>query len=208
MIPWQADIGFLDRERNPSPPNFDVIMNNIEKGEYFTEANQYIQVVKDMPVHVPPHVFDAILTRFRRAHHVFLVRHPYHMIPSYFKAIAKDPQYADYTEDVIKLDTTYKPLLETAQKILGSRPGSALMLDAESLHAHPRESLGKLCNHIGVPFVEQLLQWEPHKTPSSWHDLYAFEGWLDAVLESSGWVPRPLNSESGIPPSSTPSTLK
>lgn len=191
MIPWQDSIGFLNRTKNPSPPSFRDIMDNIAAGEYFTQEDQNIQVIKDMPVHLPPHVFDEVCARFPAARHIFLVRHPYHMIPSYFKAIANDSQAADYTEEVIHLDTTYKPLLDAAERVASSGQGSALMLDAETLIADPRSSLTKLCSHIGVPFAESLLRWKPNEVPSSWRDLDAFEGWLDTVVSSSGWVVRP-----------------
>lgn len=191
MIPWQDSIGFLNRTKNPSPPSFGVIMDNIEAGEYFTKKDQHIQVIKDMPVHLPPHVFDAVCVRFPYARHIFLVRHPYHMIPSYFKAFANDPQASDYTEDVIHMDTTYKPLLDAAERVVSLGLGSALILDSESLNADPRVSLTRLCNHIGVPFASSVLQWKPNDIPSSWRDLDAFEGWLDTVVSSSGWVARP-----------------
>lgn len=199
MIPWQAKIGFLNREKNPNPPSFENIIDNIEVGDYFTQADQHVQVIKEMPVHVPPDVFDAIFERFPNAYHIFLVRHPYHMIPSYFKAILKDPQAADFTQDVIRMDTTYRPLLDAAQRISTSGSASVLMLDAESLHADPRSSLTRLCNHIGVPFVESVLQWTPNHYPSSWRDLHAFEGWLDTVVSSSGWEKRPLDADPVYP---------
>jgi len=195
MIPWQADIGFLNREKNPNPPSFEAIMDKIETGEYFTDASQHMQVIKDMPIHLPPEVFSALLVRFPRARHIFLVRHPYRMIPSYFKAISQDPQAEDYTKDVIQMDTTYKPLLEAAQSI----SGSALLLEAETLLADPRASLTSLCSHIGVPFVESLLQWEPNDIPSSWRDLDAFEGWLDTVVSSKGWIVRPFDEDLTYP---------
>mmetsp|Transcript_6994 Transcript_6994/g.11054 ORF Transcript_6994/g.11054 Transcript_6994/m.11054 type:complete len:291 (-) Transcript_6994:114-986(-) len=193
MIPWQADIGVLDREKFPQTLTFDDVLDKIEKGAYFTKEDQYIQVIKDMPVHVSSQLLRNIFERFPRAHHVFLVRHPFRMIPSYFKI----PDVATYSEDVIEKDVSFKPLLDLADQI--SLQGTVLLLDAETLLADPKKSLTILCDYIGAKFEESLLHWKPGDIPSSWHDLEAFDGWLDNVVSSSGWKPRPVDSTPPYP---------
>jgi len=80
---------------------------------------------------------------------------------------------------------------DAARKFATSGTRSILIMTAEALHAHPKASLVKICNHVGAPFTDSLLHWKPNEIPVSWRDLDAFEGWLDIVVASCRWQPRP-----------------
>lgn len=151
---------------------------------------QNIQVVKDMPCHVSPALFESILAQLPDAKHVFLVRHPYRTIPSYWPFVEAEPEV--FTRDVVLADITYKPMCDFTD-ILTERLGAAalLVLDADDFIRCAETPLRRLCDHIEVPFTSSLLHWTANEVPSSWRDLDAFEGWLDNVVASAGWIPKP-----------------
>ncbi|CAE7342416.1 unnamed protein product, partial [Symbiodinium natans] len=190
MIPWQSDIGFLDKTRMPDPPSFQRIFDNIKEGVYYTKEGQSLQVVKDMPCHFSDAQFEQLLAEFPAAHHAFLVRHPFQMIPSYLKALSQDANPEGFTDDIIIADTSYEPMVRAAKR-LKEASRNVLVIDAGELLAEPESRLRDLCDHIGVDFSPALLHWEPNKIPSSWLDLEHFEGWLDTVVSSNGWMARP-----------------
>ena len=64
-------------------------------------------------------------------------------------------------------------------------------------------TLNRLCDHMQVTYNPSILSWEPHKLPSSWEDLAAFEGWFGNVVASSGWITQDLLQEPPYPPDLT-----
>ena len=201
MIPWQAEIGFLDRKRHPNPPNYQDIITNIQSGEYAPSDDTRIQVVKDMACHGGLPLLKRIIAALPHAKHVLLIRHPYRAIPSYFRAIAADPLSESYTKELIQEDTSYDCLLQYAQRF---GAGSFLLVDADDLVRTPATSLQALCDYLGLAYSPSLLNWKPDALPPTWRDLDAFEGWLDNVASSSGWQERPeLGREVPYPSSCT-----
>jgi hypothetical protein len=207
MVPWQVDLGVY-RGFNPAPPDYQQAIHNLAAGHYLGSADavdetshgppstssQRLQIVKDMPCHGDMALLDRVTAAFPAAKHVLLVRHPFRAIPSYMKVAV------GYSDELMRADISYAGLLEYAEHLVQlqhagkeaqGRAQTFLLVDADDLIRDPAPALQRLCAHIGTLYSPGLLQWEAGAPPPSWGDLADFEDWLDAVLGSSGWVPRP-----------------
>ena len=212
MVPWQVDLGVY-RGFNPAPPDYQQAINSLAAGHYLGSGDAagekshgppsnssqrlLLQIVKDMPCHGHMALLDRVTAAFPAAKHVLLVRHPFRAIPSYMKVAV------GYSDEVMRADISYAGLLEYAQHLVqlqhagedaqgrAQHPDTFLLVDADDLIRDPAPALLRLCAHIGADYTPGMLQWEAGASPRSWGDLADFEDWLDAVVGSSGWVPRP-----------------
>ena len=107
--------------------------------------------------------------------HILLVRHPDGVLPS----------YAAHMEAPTMTDVCYEHQRSLSDH-LGSR---AIVLTAESLHAHPESTLTRLCDALNLPWDARMLRWTPGPRPE---DGVWAKHWYAGVHASSGWEPRPL----------------
>ena len=85
-------------------------------------------------------------------------------------------------------DISLAPLCQYHSHLLETQKRKPFLIEADDLLTHPKETLAALCSYIGVSFSDQILKWEPGAFPSSWNDsLWAFDGWIATVGQSSGW---------------------
>ena len=69
---------------------------------------------------------------------------------------------------------------------LRSSGQSPVILDSRELLLDPRGVMNQLCDHIGLPFSENMLHWEagPRAEDGVWAP-----HWYDAVHKSTGFAP-------------------
>lgn len=108
--------------------------------------------------------------------HCFLIRDPREMLLSIDKVLP-----------VLKLEDTGLPqqveVFDHVQKRTGRAPP---VVDARDLLSDPRSVLGKLCQALGVPFLENMLSWPQGRrsTDGVWA-----RHWYGAVEKSTGFLP-------------------
>lgn len=128
---------------------------------------------KHMAHHWLPHLQGDWLLRLSNA---FLIRHPAEMLPS-LTAKMGPPQLAD----------TGLPQQVALLRFIRERTGATPpVLDAEDILRDPQSALTRFCEVIGVPFLGQMLSWEPGRrdTDGVWAKY-----WYEAVEKSTGFEP-------------------
>jgi hypothetical protein len=106
---------------------------------------------------------------------VLLIRDPEQMLPSLAQNLAK-PSLRD---------TGLAMQAELYQRLvaLGQQPA---VLDAKQLLLDPRGVLSRLCVHLGIPFTEAMLHWQPGPRPED--GIWA-RYWYQNVHQSTGFEP-------------------
>lgn len=115
--------------------------------------------------------------------HFFLLRHPQEIIMSWYKVTGHVTM-----EDVGIIDLCR--IFRLVQSITDAAP---VAIYANDLVADPRRILSRLCTHLGIPFLEQMLHWEPALKGSN----LVFTGelstlastWYSTVADSQGFIP-------------------
>jgi hypothetical protein len=135
---------------------------------------------KHMAHHLLPRIDRGWLAELT---HCFLIRDPRKMLTSLVKNLP-NPRLAD----------TGLPqqceLVEVVQQRTGRTPP---IVDARDVLTSPRAMLEKLCDAVGVPFVEAMLSWPPGPRPTD--GIWA-KHWYAAVEQSTGFQPyKPKNEE-------------
>jgi hypothetical protein len=126
---------------------------------------------KHMTLHMIPgfdRSFMAGLTN------VFLIRHPARVIASYSKK-REAPTLADIGF------VQQAELVDQVADRLGAVP---LVVDSADIRATPRETLGRLCAALGIPFAEGMLRWPAGPKP---YDGAWAPHWYNAVHASTGF---------------------
>jgi hypothetical protein len=119
------------------------------------------------------HLLDLDRSFMKSLTNVILTRNPVEMLPSFDKVI-KNPSiddvgyklHIDLIEDFRKNDIDF------------------IVLDSMNVLLNPEGVLKQMCNHIGIPFDENMLQWKPSKRPE---DGVWAKYWYDNVHKSSGF---------------------
>lgn len=126
---------------------------------------------KHMTLHMIP-AFDRGF--MRRLTNVFLIRHPARVIASYSKK-RESPTLADigFVQQAQLFD-------EVADR-MGRAP---LVVDSADIRATPRETLGRLCAGLGIPFTDAMLGWPAG--PKRYDGIWA-PHWYNAVHTSTGF---------------------
>ncbi|EFX00691.1 hypothetical protein CMQ_7693 [Grosmannia clavigera kw1407] len=131
----------------------------------------------------------AILRRF---HFAFLIRHPRHSIPSYYRCTV--PPLVQTTEfhDFLTCEAGYAELRRLfdylrAQRVVGGPDVPIVVIDADDLLDRPTEAIDAFCRHVGLDFTPDMMRWEDDKNQQI--AATAFEKWAgfhDDALASTG----------------------
>jgi hypothetical protein len=138
---------------------------------------------KHMAKHLLPGVGRAWLTGLT---HAFLIRDPADMLAS-FARIVPDPT----------LEDTGLPMQCELFDQVAQRTGSAPpVIDSRDVLENPAALLQRLCESLGVPYTEEMLDWPagPRATDGVWAP-----HWYAAVESSTGFAP-PGPKRDGPPP--------
>lgn len=138
------------------------MLNELDRDVYF---------IKNMALHwrgFPRNLLEKF-------HHVFLFRHPALVARSYGQVIdAPDAE-----------DLGYPAQLEILSELQARRlPFTGI--DSTQLRNDPRGILTRLCEHLGIPFQEAMLHWQPGARPE---DGVWAPHWYSSVHTSTGFSP-------------------
>lgn len=134
-------------------------------------AEQSLFYQKHMTLHMIPE-FDR---GFMRAlTNVFLIRHPARVIASYAQK-REAPTLADIGF------VQQAQMFDQVADWLGRPP---IVIAAEDIRAAPREMLTRLCDALGLGFVETMLRWQAGPKP---YDGVWAPHWYNAVHASTGF---------------------
>ncbi|XP_038044350.1 branched-chain-amino-acid aminotransferase-like protein 2 [Patiria miniata] len=106
--------------------------------------------------------------------HVFLIRHPTEMFPSWkklnreflelqrgVKVDMEDFDLDQLTPDVLPPGLTYKEIFDLWQYVRDSNlDPDPVIVDSDDLVCNPARVLSSLCEHLGIPYTDSLLSWQ------------------------------------------------
>ena len=134
-------------------------------------GNQRIFYQKHMTLHMVPALPRSFMDTCQN---VFLIRHPARVIAS----------YARKREAPTLTDIGFVQQAELFDQVATRLGHAPLVIDSADIRANPRESLGKLCNALGIPFTENMLHWPAGPKP---YDGVWAPHWYNAVHASTGF---------------------
>ena len=126
---------------------------------------------KHMTLHMIPGFDRGFL---RGLTNVFLIRHPARVVASYSKK-RESPNLADIGF------VQQAELFDQVAQMTGSAPP---VVDSADIRATPRETLGRLCAALNIPFTENMLRWPAGPKP---YDGVWAPHWYNAVHASTGF---------------------
>ncbi|XP_071803213.1 uncharacterized protein [Asterias amurensis] len=111
--------------------------------------------------------YDAIPKGYR---HVFLIRNPYKVFPSWKKMsleffgrklTPEDPVFDLLPKELSHPEDAYKEVTELLQHIKESNLDTdPIIIDSDDLLQNPKEILSAVCSRVGIPYSDSLLSWE------------------------------------------------
>ena len=147
--------------------------------------NHSLQYEKHMTHHMPSGID---LSWVVEAKHVFLIRSPARVIASYRQ---KMPSVSEDDIGIVR----QRELYDEVSAILGERPP---VLDSADVLADPEGVLRKLCEVLGVPWIDGAMTQWPAGTRSS--DGVWASHWYGVVEASTGFAsPTTASSRAGAP---------
>ena len=131
--------------------------------------------------HMAHHLIELDLGFLDATENIFLVRDPREMLPS----LTIQVPAAELADTGLKRQwQLYESLVE-----VGQRPA---ILDSRELLLNPKRVLHALCEHLGLAFTEDMLEWPagPIEQDGVWAP-----HWYHAVHESTGFAPYVAKTE-------------
>ena len=156
--PGSEDI--LATMENEGPKVVDMMINSAESEVLFFKNMTH-------------HLLDLDRSFMKKITNVILTRDPSEMLPSFDKVI-KNP-----TMD----DVGYRFHIDLISEFR-ENDIDFVVLDAKKVLLNPEGVLKQLCNHIEIPFDENMLKWKPSKRPED--GIWA-KYWYENVHKSSGF---------------------
>ena len=106
--------------------------------------------------------YDMIPSGFR---HVFLIRHPYKVLPSWKRMLAKifkldnDVTWIEVLKIASTPSNSYEMQFDLLKYIKENVDPNAIVFDADDLQSNPTSILRQFCEDVGIPFTDSLLEW-------------------------------------------------
>ena len=113
----------------------------------------------------------------------FLIREPKEMITSFIKVVSNLSLDEFGLWEQVEL---FKHLRQSTGK-------TPIVVDSKDVLMNPRDVLGKWCEALDIPFMDEMLSWQPgiRDTDGIWAKY-----WYDNVVKSTGFAPyKPKNEE-------------
>lgn len=145
-------------------------MDEVLKKYFYQDLGGHSLFIKGMAHHYLGLSELSFLDDFKN---IFLIREPAKLIASFAQVI--DPPTM---QDIgLKMEwELYKYLIDRDQKVM--------ILDSGEILKNPHKVLSQLCEHIGIPFSDEMLSWP--KGPKSFDGVWA-KYWYKNVWESEGY---------------------
>jgi hypothetical protein len=115
-----------------------------------------------------------------RVTNVFLIRNPSQILASYSQVI-ETPTLRD-------IGVEYQFHLFERLRQAGQAP---VVMDSGLIVQNPAAILKELCNRVGIPFLKEMLRWNPG--PKEYDGVWA-KYWYSNVHKSSGFDPQPTSN--------------
>lgn len=125
--------------------------------------------------HMAHHLVEIDREFLSKTINILLIRDPLDMLPSLMRQIPR----ATLADTGLKMQW----LLYEELRNLGQRP---VVIDARQLLLDPQYVLDKLCDRIGLPFMESMLNWPAGGNSA---DGVWAKHWYHAVHKSTGFAP-------------------
>ena len=160
-----------DEVLKSQPINEDEVCRKI-----FGPAENEILFIKNMAHHLE--LMDQSFVE--RVTNVFLIRNPRQILASYSQVI-EAPTLRD-------IGVEYQFILFERLKKMGQSP---IVMDSGLILKDPESVLKKLCLHIGIPFLTEMLHWNPG--PKEYDGVWA-KYWYANVHKSRGFEIQPTSN--------------
>lgn len=142
------------------------------------ETSRPVVFVKNMAHHLA--LMDQSF--LNRVTNIFLIRSPRQILASYAQVI-ETPTLRD-------IGIEYQYTLFNLLKEKGHLP---LVMDSGLLLQNPESVLKQACQHLGIPFMNTMLRWQPG--PKSYDGVWA-KYWYNNVHKSTGFEKQPTSNRS------------
>ena len=152
-----------------------------------TPGGKRIFYQKQMTHHLLPNIDRGWLAGLT---HAFLIRHPREVILSYLRK--------NTTLDLP--DTGFPQQVEIFDWVSDRAAALPPVVDARDVLEDPRRTLGRLCEALGVPFLDSMLSWPPGPRPT---DGAWARHWYAEVERSTSFQPY-SPSDDPVPPALAP----
>lgn len=143
------------------------VIRDVIFGEYETDIVLFKQMTH--------HLIDLNLDFVKETLNILLIRDPKRIIASYIKII-DNPDISDIG---IRKQYELYQFLKQANNL-------AAVVDAKELLLNPEKVLTRLCEELDIPFVQNMLSWEPG--PIKEDGIWA-KDWYANVHQSTGFIP-------------------
>ena len=172
-------------------------------------ANGIADEGKDSGITNPTVIPDEVLRQF---HFAFLIRHPKHSIPSYWRCTIPPlddvtgfydfmPEEAGYDElrrifDYMHATGIVGPDVagqESASKTNGHSPNAVqiCLVDADEMLANPKGVMSKFCESVGIEYNDDMLEWDtPEDHAFAKEKFEKWKGFHEDAINSSGLMAR------------------
>ena len=132
--------------------NFRAILEMLES--HIGEQSVFI---KDLTYHMKGVFDNEFMSHF---HNVFLIRHPEKTLPSLYNVLP------DFTDEEVGYDTQY----HMYEQVRAASDTPPVVIDADDLVDQPEPIVRGFCEHLGIPFIEESLNWDniPRSTNLTW----------------------------------------
>lgn len=145
----------------------DRVVHDVLEGPCATEVVFFKQMAK--------HLVELDRSFMERAHHVLLTREPHDMLTSLQNQIP----------DATLHDTGFVELVEILEWLV-ERGQTPVVVETKRLLQDPASVLRRLCEHLQLPFMDEMLSWPAGAKPE---DGVWAPHWYDGVHRSTGWAP-------------------
>ncbi|XP_038045564.1 branched-chain-amino-acid aminotransferase-like protein 1 isoform X1 [Patiria miniata] len=166
-------------------------------------------------------VMDRLESIPKGFRHLFLIRHPLKVFPSWkrsflplvpYMSLADDYRLDDLPQKYFPKGFGYKEVYELFEHVKKELDPEAIIIDADDLLKDPKGILSAVFNDIGLPFDEKILNWEAGDAvieqwiiPRLYVQVDQLVGFYKNALDSTCFLkPKPLPDRSSISPDLLP----
>ncbi|XP_071477504.1 uncharacterized protein [Diadema antillarum] len=206
----------LENKFHPREMDASLILRDSARMQLDSLPADKSYVIKDMAYAVTD-FYDMLPSKEANFKHVFLIRRPDRMFPSWRRLLFKqmtegmsagkplEEETFDMTTDVpfMMPGYTYKCQYDLWKHVRESIDPNPTVIDSDDLATNPALYLPKLCEAVGMPYTDALLEWDGSADiVKTWRCLIPLQEKMhEMTLKSTGFqTPKPAPPRSEMKP--------
>ena len=192
--PQRQNRRYESQEINPNE-TYEETARKVLNPDIIGESHVEVVFVKDMAYYFEGR-FDMIEELFGTAKHSFLIRDPWKVVTSQYRA-SQNPEIRAFGWTYFDpAEVGFRQLHQMYELVKQRLDPTPVVIDADDLLESPKQIMKAYCDGVGITFEEHMTSWKAGESAQAWKNSDWNHAWCKRAINSNGFIKSSTTADS------------